>query len=179
MKFNSNTSKIKLFYLRCLGKLNKNNFTIDSNITNVDKGNILIIFPIKDEAYRVALYVFRDLIVNSSSSYYFLINRVYYSTFIKKGNIYGMNYFASKEKIVFDDYFYNDGLMKKKFNIIIDLNNEFIYDIAILINKLFANYKIGIKNNYSDLFYNMQFVIDKTNVLENGYKQINQILNKW
>ena len=88
MKLNSNILKIKLFYLRYLGKLNKNNFTIDSNIKNVDKGDILIIFPIKDEAYRVALYVFRDLIVNSSSSYYFLINRVYYSTFIKKGREY-------------------------------------------------------------------------------------------
>ena len=67
--------------------------------------------------------------------------------------------------------------ISEKFNIIIDLNNEFIYDIAILINKLSANYKIGIKNDYSDLFYNMQFTIDKTNVLENGYKQINEILN--
>ena len=177
MKLNSNILKIKLFYLEYLGKLSKNNFVINSKKRNIDKNDILIIFPIKDEAYRVALYVFRDLIVNSSSSYYFLINRVYYSTFIKKGNTYGMNYFSSKDKIVFDDYFYNDGIMKKKFNTVIDLNNEFIYDIAILINKLSANYKIGIKNDYSDLFYNMQFTIDKTNVLENGYKQMNEILN--
>ena len=178
MKLNSNILKIKLFYLEYLGKLSKNNFVINSKKRNIDKNDILIIFPIKDEAYRVALYVFRDLIVNSSSSYYFLINRVYYSTFIKKKNVYGMNYFPSKDKIVFDNYFYNDGIMKKNFNTVIDLNNEFIYDIAILINKLSANYKIGIKNDYSDLFYNMQFTIDKTNVLENGYKQINQILNK-
>ena len=88
-----------------------------------------------------------------------------------------MNYFSSKDKIVFDDYFYNDEIMKKNFNTVIDLNNEFIYDIAILINKLSANYKIGIKNDYSDLFYNMQFAINKTNILENGYKQINEILN--
>ena len=60
MKLNSNILKIKLFYLEYLGKLSKNNFVINSKKRNIDKNDILIIFPIKDEAYRVALYVFRD-----------------------------------------------------------------------------------------------------------------------
>ena len=178
MKINSNILKIKLFYMKYMGKINNNNFIIDSNHLNVKMKDVLIIFPIKEESYRVASYVFRDLILNSDSSYYFLVNRVFYSTFAKKGNIYGMNHFKTKDKIIFDDSFHDDGLMKKNFNVIVDLNDEFIYDIAIMINKINSKYKIGIKNNYSDLFYNMQFTIDKTNILENGYKQINQILNK-
>ena len=177
MKLNSNILKIKLFYLKYMGKIKKNNFIIDSNISNIKMKDVLIIFPIKEESYRVASYVFRDLILNSDSSYYFLINRVYYSTFAKTGNIYGMSHFKSKDKIILDDSFYNDGVMKKNFSVIIDLNDEFIYDISIMINKIISQYKIGIKNNYSDLFYNMQFAINKTNILENGYKQINQILN--
>ena len=177
MKLNSNILKIKLFYLKYMGKIKKNNFTIDSNISDFNTNNILIIFPIKGESYRVASYVFRDLILSSDSSYYFLINRVYYSAFAKKGNIYGMNYFKSKDKVEFDEDFYNHEIINKKFSAVIDLNDEFIYDVAIMINTLISKYKIGIRNNYSDLFYNMQFTINKSNVLENGYKQINKILN--
>ena len=68
--------------------------------------------------------------------------------------------------------------LKKKFNVIIDLNDEFFYDIALFLNQLDADYKVGIRNEYSDLFYNIQFTINKSNILENGYKQINKILNK-
>ena len=64
------------------------------------------------------------------------------------------------------------------FNVIIYLNDEFYYDIALFLNQLDADYKVGIRNEYSDLFYNIQFTINKSNILENGYKQINQILNK-
>ena len=57
------------------------------------------------------------------------------------------------------------------------MNDEFFYDIALFLNQLDADYKVGIRNEYSDLFYNIQFTINKSNILENGYKQINQILN--
>lgn len=179
MKLNSKILKIKLFYLKYSGIIKKNKGSLDfSSISKSEVNNILFIFPIKEETYRVASYVFRDLIINSDSSHYFIINRIFYSTFAKKGNLYGMNYFKSKDKIIFDDKIEHDGIFKKKFNVIIDLNDEFFYDIALFLNQLDADYKVGIRNEYSDLFYNIQFTINKSNILENGYKQINQILNK-
>tara|TARA_Y100000739_G_C20589124_1_gene456948 strand:- start:238 stop:777 length:540 start_codon:yes stop_codon:yes gene_type:complete len=178
MKLNSKILKIKLFYLKYSGRIKKNERSLDFSISNSEIDNILFIFPIKEETYRVASYVFRDLIVNSDSSHHFIINRIHYSAFAKKGNLYGMNYFKSKDKIIFDDKIEDDGILKKKFSVVIDLNDEFIYDIALFLNKLDADYKIGIKNKYSDLFYNIQFTINQSNILENGYKQINQILNK-
>ena len=40
--------------------------------------------------------------------------------------------------------------------------------------KIRYSYKIFI---YSDLFYNMQFCIKESNILEDGYKKINSFLN--
>ena len=115
MKLNSKILKIKLFYLKYSGIIKKNKGSLDfSSISKSEVNNILFIFPIKEETYRVASYVFRDLIINSDSSHYFIINRIFYSTFAKKGNLYGMNYFKSKDKIIFDDKIEHDGIFKKK-----------------------------------------------------------------
>ena len=46
-------------------------------------------------------------------------------------------------------------------------------DIAMIINKLKSNYKVGFKSQYSDLFYNIQFEYD---TLEGCYSKINSML---
>ena len=56
---------------------------------------------------------------------------------------------------------------------IIDLNNEFNYDICYLINTIKSYYKIGFKNNYSDYFYNIQL---KADILEDSYNKIHLML---
>ena len=66
--------------------------------------------------------------------------------------------------------------MNIKFDIIVDLNNEFVFDISYLINKMSSYYKVGFKNSYSDYFYNIQFDLDSFDILEDGYKQINTLL---
>ena len=105
---------------------------------------------------------------------YYLINNVYLSSFQFLGTIYGYNYINKKNKVSINKNFFSDSVIKMNFDVIIDLNANFILDIAMLNNKLNSNYKIGFKSEHSDLFYNIQF---KTKTLEEGYNKINSMLN--
>ena len=177
MKYNLNLIKIKLFYLKLLGKIKKDNFLIDTQLKRLDFKDILIIFPVENDAFRVAMYVFRDLIIDYKMNYHYLLNRVYCNNLNINGNIYNYSYFKKNNKVVIDKESLHKLSSIKDFNMIIDLNNKFFYEFCLFINGLNAFYKIGLKNDYSDLFYNMQFCIKKSNILENGYKKINSFLN--
>ena len=177
MKYNLNLIKIKLFYLKLLGKIKKDNFLIDTQLKRLDFKDILIIFPVDDDAFRVAMYVFRDLIIDYKMNYHYLLNRVYCNNLNINGNIYNYSYFKKNNKVVIDKESLHKLSSIKDFNMIIDLNNKFFYEFCLFINGLNAFYKIGLKNDYSDLFYNMQFCIKESNILENGYKKINSFLN--
>ena len=171
LKFNSNLLKIKLFYLKSFGKINQR----ISRINTFEKTEIkktLIIMPIIDNEYNVAKYCFRDSFSNNSNNS-FLINNTYFSSFPYKTNCLGFTYLSKKNKLVFNDHDI-DKLIKEPFDLVIDLNSTFFLDMAMIVNKLSANYKIGFKSNYSDLFYNIQF---DSKVLEIGYKKINSMLN--
>jgi len=177
MKYNLNLIKIKLFYLKLLGKIKKDNFLIDTQLKSLDFKDILIIFPVENDAFRVAMYVFRDLIIDYKMNYHYLLNRVYCNNLNINGNIYNYSYFKKNNKVVIDKESLHKLSSIKDFNMIIDLNNKFFYEFCLFINGLNAFYKIGLKNDYSDLFYNMQFCIKESNILENGYKKINSFLN--
>ena len=84
---------------------------------------------------------------------------------------------SKKDKIKIDETFYEDRIINKKFDMVIDLNDEFFFDISFLINNLNSYYKIGLKKIYSDYFYNVQFNIEKDDVLESSYKKIQLMLN--
>jgi len=170
-KFNSNILKIKLFYLSIVGKIKKNNFIINTNSSNKTNQSILIIFPVNQIEFDVAKYSFRNLLSNSSNNYIYLINNTYYSNSHFMGTTYGFNYF--KNKIVINSNFYSDNVLDEKIDIVIDLNSSFFLDLAMLVNKIQSNYKICLKNDYSDWFYNLQFECD---TLEYGYNKINSML---
>ena len=67
-------------------------------------------------------------------------------------------------------------MKNKQFDMIIDLNNEFLFDISYLINNMSGYYKIGFKNSYSDYFYNIQLDLPSFGVLEHSYSKINMML---
>ena len=171
-KFNSNILKIKLFYLSIIGKIKKNNFIINTNNINKTNQSILIIFPVNQIEFDVAKYSFRNLLSNSNNNYIYLINNTYYSNSHFMGTTYGFNYF--KNKIVVNSNFYSDKIIDEKIDIVIDLNSSFFLDIAMIVNKIKSNYKICLKNDYSDWFYNLQFECD---TLEYGYNKINSMLD--
>ena len=92
---------------------------------------------------------------------------VYKHHFNLSGNIF--NLFHNKKKVTIDETFYQERIINKDFDIIIDLNDIFFYDICYLINNMNSYYKIGLNHEYSDYFYNIQLKVD---VLENCYKKI-------
>ena len=173
LKFKTIQTKIKLFYLKITGKLKKSNHSIEINKNNNRKiKNILIIFPVMEESFRVALYSFRRLNKSKNINYYYIINSVYKHHFNLSGNIF--NLFYNKKKIKIDKTFYQDRIINKNFDIIIDLNNEFFYDICYMLSNMNSYYKIGLDHEYSDYFYNIQLKVD---ILENCYKKIEKMIN--
>ena len=177
MKFKVFLTILKLFYLKLLGKIKK----IDS-IVEIGKeyksnhNNILIIFPLKEKSFRVASYSFRKLKRKKNTNYYFLINSVYKNHFHLSGYIFDIYYNQKKNRAEVDRYFYKDIMKNKKFDMIIDLNDEFLFDISYLINNMSGYYKIGFKNPYSDYFYNIQLDLPSFGVLEDSYTKINMML---
>ena len=176
IKFKTIQTKIKLLYYRIIGKIKK----IDNHIEINHKKNkliqnILIIFPIKEEAFRVALYTFRNLFKDDKINYYFLVNNLYMHHFHLSGNVFNFNVLKGNIKI--DETFFEDRIINKEFDMIVDLNNDFFYDMGILVNDLKSYYKVGFKNYYSDYFYNIQFDLSKSEVLEDGYKKIHLMLS--
>ena len=173
LKFNSNILKLKLFYLKILGKINKNNFKINTANKDIKVEKILIIFPIEEENFNVAKFCFRNLQSHHDINYIYLINNIFYSSSHFTGTTYGFSYLNKKKKIMINENFENDNIINKKFDVLIDLNCKFYFDIAMLVNKIKSNYKIGFKNDFSDLFYNVQF---EPHTLEAGYNKINSML---
>ena len=172
-KFNSNIQKIKLFYFNLTGKINKNNFRLNTNIKEQTIKKVLIVFPVQEEEFNVAKYCFRSILSNNDTEYIYLINNIFYSTSHFMGTTYGFNYLRKKNKIIFNDNFLDYNIVNTNFDVIINLECKFHLDIAMMINKIIAKYKIGFKNEYSDLFYNVQF---EYTTLENGYNKINSML---
>jgi len=176
-KYNSILIKIKLFYLILVGRVKKQNNKIKiSNRQPTDVKNILIIFPIKDEDFRVALYSFRNLSTHNNINYYFLINGIHRQHFHLKGYVFDLLHNIKNNKVKIDETFYDDRILNKEYDFVIDLNKELNFDISLLINKLNSIYKVGIKNNYSDYFYNIQFNFNTKDVLEKIYDNIYLIL---
>ena len=178
MKFKDIQTKIKLIYLYLTGKISKSDFPIEINEKNKKLiKNILIVFPVKEEEFRVAIYTFRNLVKNENVNYYFIVNSIYKHHFNLSGYVFDLNYDVKKQKIKFDETFYEERIINKKFDMVIDLNNEFNYDISNFINNLEGYYKIGFKNKYSDYFYNIQIDFSRNDILENSYKKINLMLS--
>ena len=63
-------------------------------------------------------------------------------------------------------------LGKINFDIIIDLNIFYESSIEDFISNQKSNYKIGFKHDKSDLLYNVQLDISKSQIAEKGYHQI-------
>ena len=175
IKFKTILTKIKLIYLRINGKIKKKYNSIEINHSNNrDIKNILIIFPIKEKSFRVALYSFRNLFKMKNVNYFFIVNNVYRHHFHLSGYVFDLFFNLKKERVRIDETFFEERIINKKFDMIIDLNDDFFYDICSFINNLDGYYKVGIKKKYSDYFYNIQL---KGDILENTYDKIRKMIN--
>ena len=177
MKFKAFSTKLKFFYLKLTGKIKKMDTSVEIISTKTAIKNILVIFPLKEDAFRVALYAFRNLKRKKNTNYYYLINSIHKNHFHLPGYIYDVYYNNKKQTADVDKYFINEIIKSKKFEMVVDLNNEFIFDISYLINNISGYYKVGFKNTYSDYFYNIQLDLPTFSVLENSYSKINIMLD--
>ena len=89
------------------------------------------------------------------------------------GEVYNMNYI--KSKLTTDDDFNN--LFSIDFDMIVDLNKNFNYDLALIINKMKSKFKVGLSKEFADMFYNLQFNLSESDILENGYEKIKSMLS--
>ena len=106
-QFKDIQTKIKLFYRIFSGKIKRSSSLIEISKENHKTiKNILIVFPVGEDAFRVALYSFRSFIKNKNVNYYFIINQVYQHHFSLPGYVFNFN--SHKEKIKIDETFYDD-----------------------------------------------------------------------
>jgi len=169
---------LRLFYWTCTGRINKLVPRLKLTLKKGQAEKILIIFPMDEPSFRVALYAFRELGHNDMHrrNYKYIIKEQFkdlfhlhsYTTILVKNSEY--------ENMLSDEKQILDQLQNTKYDIIIDLNSNFHLGIARLISFLKADLKVGFATSFSDQFYNIQLDISKSGIMEKGYKQVNMIL---
>ena len=91
-QFKDIQTKIKLFYGIFSGKIKRPGTHIEISRNNSKPiNNILIIFPVNEDAFRVALYSFRSFVKNKNINYYFVINQIYKHHFSLPGYTFNFN----------------------------------------------------------------------------------------
>ena len=161
-------------------KSDSNEIKVKSNIS-ISKASsgpktILVIFPFEENFFRVASYSYRNLPYDRKKiKFHYIINRNFTDSFsLRRGNIHKMK-IDDKLNITNKDNLLNE-LTKFNFDIIIDLNVNYNKKLEDFILKQASNYKIGFKHNKSDLLYNVQLDISKTQIAENGYQKIMELI---
>ena len=169
---------LKIGWLKLTGKLQKisdgNNFPSIS----IDSPHILIVLPIDKQLIPKSMNCISsivDLYKDRDAQFSFIIN----NKIENKINFYnirtlmleiGKNGDINNSKKILDKIYF------EKYDMVIDLNTEFYFDLAKFINQLNSNLKIGFKSIYSDYFYNIQIDIGKDGIAENGFNKIQKIL---
>ena len=59
---------------------------------------------------------------------------------------------------------------------VVNLNIDCNSKVSALMSNLQSNYKIGFKHEDSDLLYNIQIDISKNGIIEDGFKQIRDLI---
>jgi len=177
MNFKLLKLNLKIAWLKFSGKIelikNSSNFSLN----DLESPKILIILPIEKELIDKSIQSISKVMEyykNKDSDFVIIIN----NHLKHKLNFYNMKTHrfdvSKKNKInnskdILDKVFYDD------FDIVIDLNINFIFEISMFIQQLKSKYKVGFVSNYSDFFYNIQLQTDRNNP---SYKSLDYLLGK-
>ena len=175
MNFNLIKIRLKIMFYLIFGKISKKSAKI--NFPNhKDIKRAILYFPSNEEAFRVAMYSFRDFdFFNKDIDYYFVINQKFENLIKLNGpNLIFLRY--NRNNVTFCSLMDKEKLMDKKQDILIDLNTEFNLELCRLINDINCHYKVGFKSDFSDYFFNLQLDTYNDNISENSFKRIQQIL---
>ena len=167
-----------IFYWNITGRINKLGPHLKLTLTKGQPEKILIVFPMDEPSFRVALYSFRELGKKDGCqrSYKYIIKEQFKDLFHLHAGTPILVRNSEYDNMLPDEKQILDQLQNTKYDIIIDLNSYFHLGIARLISLLKGDLKIGFTNTFSDKFYNIQLDISKSGVIEKGFKQVNMIL---
>jgi len=167
---------IKKFFTNTQPEDNKTKSNISISKKSSSPKTILVLFPFEENFFRVASYSYRNLPYDRDNiEFHYLINRNFSDSFsLRRGNIHKMD-LDDKLNIVNKNSLLAQ-LNKSNFDIIIDLNISYNQKMEDFILMQDSNYKIGFKHKKSDLLYNVQLDISKSQIAENGYQKILELI---
>ena len=167
---------IKKFFTSTQPEENKTHSNISISKKSSSPKTILVLFPFEENFFRVASYSYRNLPYDRDNiEFHYLINRNFIDSFsLRRGNIHKMD-LDDKLNIVNKNSLLVQ-LNKSNFDIIIDLNISYNQKMEDFILMQDSNYKIGFKHKKSDLLYNVQLDISKSQIAENGYQKILELI---
>ena len=174
MNFKLLKLNLKIAWLKLVGKLEKISDSSDFSSISIDSPRILIILPIEQELISKSMKCISEIIDSYKSrntKFSFIINnRIegklnFYNIKTLTLNISKRGNVNNSKKILDEIYF-------EKYDIIIDLNINFSFEISMLINELRSKYKVGFVSNHSDLFYNIQLQTNKKDATYNSIKYL-------
>ena len=168
----------RIFFWTITGRMKKIQTRLKVNLAKGNSENILMVFPMEEPSFRVALYAFRDLGKNDEikREFIFLVQEQFRELFhLQLGEVVFIEP-AEPNNILSNERFLLQSFKLLQFDIIVDLNPVFHLGITRLISLLVSDVKIGFSSPFSDKFYNIQMDISKSGIMEKGFKQINLIL---
>ena len=164
----------KIYYNFLLGKINNSIPKLNINSLGIELNkDLLIVFPVDEESFRVAAYSFRKLLDSKNShKYTLLINEKFRNLF----------YFNSTQVIYFSfnkkkgSVIYQDDINYDLYDVVINLNVNEYFDIYKLIGNINCKYKVGIKSLFSNKFYNIEYTMSQLGSTESAYQNIKLLL---
>ena len=170
--------QIRIYYWVFTGKINKLSSRLFVSFKKGRAKKILIIFPMDEPSFRVAIYAFRELgqDVKSEKNIKFIIKEQFKDLFHLHVGTPIMVENSEYDRVLSDEKEILEKVQNTRYDMIIDLNSNFHLGIARLVSLIRGDMKIGFSNEFSDLFYNIQLDISKSGIMEKRYKQINTIL---
>ena len=177
MNFKLLKLNLKISWLKFTGKLDiiKNSSNFSS--TAIESPRILIILPIDKNLLSKSMKCISrimDTYKNKNANFIVIVN----DNIEDKLNFYNMKklvFSISKNGKVTNSKKIIDQIYFDKFDMIIDLNINFSFDISMIINELRSKYKVGFVSDHSDYFYNIQLRTDKHNP---SYNSLEYLLGK-
>ena len=167
-----NIKSIKNFFKPFSDDKRNTNPVISISNHKKEPKNVLMIFPLQKDFFRVASYSYRNLPYDKDKiEFHYIVDSNFIDSFSLRRGVLHKKKLDTKSRII-----NKEGLLYQlneiNFDIIIDLNITYQSSIEDFIAKQKSNYKIGFKHDKSDLLYNVQLDISKSQIAEKGYQQI-------
>ena len=168
---------LKIGWLKLTGKLQKISDGNDFPSISIDSPHILIVLPIDKQLIPKSMNCISsivDLYKDRDAQFSFIINNKIENK-INFYNIRTLMLEIGKDGTINNSKKILDKIYFEKYDMVIDLNMDFSFDISMIINELRSKYKIGFVSEYSDLFYNIQLQTNKENIT---YDSVEYLLGK-